>query len=65
MQFIEGQTHFCITWHEKVSLTLNELIQSVLRSNLHATSKDAPKTLLNMEGIVCITTNLQPKVMLS
>ena len=52
MQFIKGQTHFCVTWHENVSLTLNELIQSVLHSNLHATSKDAPKNLLNMEGIV-------------
>ena len=62
MQFIKGPTHFCITWHEKVSLTLNELIQSVLTSNLHVTSKDAPKTLLNMEGIVCETTHSQPKL---
>ena len=34
---IEGQTHLGTSWHVKMSWTLNEPIQNVLRSNLHTT----------------------------
>ena len=42
--FIEGQTQFSTSGHAQMSLTLNEPIQNVLCSNLHTTSKHAPKT---------------------
>ena len=46
---IEDQTQFCTSWHARVSLTLNDPIQSVLGLNLsthqlQALSKDAPKS---------------------
>ena len=42
--FIEGQTYFSTSGHTKMSSTLDEAIKNVLRSNLHTTSKHAPKT---------------------
>ena len=58
----------CTSWHAKMSLTLNELLQNALRSILHTTtSKNAlkEKILWNMKGVGCKTTNSLLKVMLS
>lgn len=42
----------CTSWHTKTKLTLNDLINKVLCSNLLATSKHAPKTyLILIEGV--------------
>ena len=45
--FTEGQTNLNTSWDGKMSLTHNDLIENVPRSNLPTTSKHAPKNLPN------------------
>ena len=64
-QFIEGQTHLSTSWHTKMSLTFNELIENVLLVKPPHYLQACTENLPNMECVVCKITNSQPKVMLS
>ena len=62
----EGQTHFSTSWHVQMSVTLNELSIDCSPCKPSHHLQACTQNLPNMkEGVLCKTTNSQPKVMLS